>query len=605
MCRLGVLALLVTALPCAAQSHIEIDWAREIAPLAPIWASTHFDPARQIFEPAMRQNLLLLGAVPHRGLEFIKIHGLLDLVSAEGLDTENPRYDWSRLDAAMDLVRQCGMRHFFELMGNPSSFFDNWREDRKLRAWRRLVRDLAQRYLERYGRAEVESWYFATWNEPEAWKAEDFNNYYDACSEGLREANPRLRFGGPGTFVTLSPVLKSLLRHCDSGTNYFTREQGVRLDFVSVHEKAVKSRRDSDKNPDTKVIVSRSLEAVEYIRREHPRFRHLPFINDEADAQAGWYIPKTWRAGAYYPAIIAKILNQQLLELVDKEGVNYPMLEHCNAFIGDWAMQTMLALFGDPKSNDFVQVKKPVLNLYTMLSLLGDHRLRAPGEAMDNLGVLATRRGEDQMAVLFYHSADDPAARGSVAIQLRLRGVPFGKGMLTRYRIDDLQLHPYRLWQHLGSPETPTREQIATLRARQELALAAPLKEVTLTRGSLSLEFELPMPGVQLVLLSRKPLTGPATVKGLRIERFGSEILLLWNGLPSRVLRTYEVLLDGRRINVADTLDTAFLAPNRPGRYSVRALDYWGRKGKASDPVHNLEIKTSSSEGVRVGDMIR
>ena len=134
---------------------------------------------------------------------------------------------------------------------------------------------------------------------------------------------------------------------------------------------------------------------------------------------------------------------------------------------------------------------------------------------------------------------------------------------------------------------------------------SAPPKEVTLTRGSLSLEFELPMPGVQLVLLSRKPLTGPATVKGLRLERFGSEILLLWNGLPSRVLRTYEVLLDGRRINVADTLDTGFLAPDRPGRYSVRALDYWGRKGKASDPVHDLENKTSSPEGVRVGDMIR
>ena len=45
------------------------------------------------------------------------------------------------------------------------------------------------------------------------------------------------------------------------------------------------------------------------------------------------YLHKTWRAGAYSPAIIAKILNQQLLELVDKNGVNYPMLQHCNAFI--------------------------------------------------------------------------------------------------------------------------------------------------------------------------------------------------------------------------------------------------------------------------------
>jgi hypothetical protein len=263
------------------------------------------------------------------------------------------------------------------------------------------------------------------------------------------------------------------------------------------------------------------------------------------------------------------------------------MLEHCNAFIGDWATQTMLALFGDPRGNTFAQVKKPVLNLYTMLSLLGDHRLHTPGEAMDDLGVLATRRGEDQMAVLLYHCADDPAARGSVEIQLQLRGVPFDKGMLARYRIDDLQEHPYRLWQEMGSPESPTREQIASMRARQELALAGLPKEVAMTGGSLSLGLELPLPGVQLVLLSEKPLAGPDGVKGLRIEQFGSEILLLWSGLSSRVLRTYEVLLDGRRINATDSLDTAFLAPDQPGRYAVRALDYWGRRGMASDSVEH------------------
>ena len=97
--------------------------------------------------------------------------------------------------------------------------------------------------------------------------------------------------------VMISPVLKSMLCDCDTGVNYFAGERGVRLDFISVYEKAVKSRRDKDKNPETRVIVSRSMEAVEYIRREHPRFRNLPFIHHEAGAQAGWNIPKSWRAG--------------------------------------------------------------------------------------------------------------------------------------------------------------------------------------------------------------------------------------------------------------------------------------------------------------------
>lgn len=39
--------------------------------------------------------------------------------------------------------------------------------------------------------------------------------------------------------------------------------------------------------------------------------------------------------------------------------------------------------------------------------------------------------------------------------------------------------------------------------------------------------------------------------------------------------------------------DPAFLSPARPGRYSVRALDYWGRKGKASEAVQNSGVNRS------------
>lgn len=67
-----------------------------------------------------------------------------------------------------------------------------------------------------------------------------FLNYYDACSEGLRIASPMLRMGGPGdSFHPLprSPLCWSLLRHCANGTNFFTGEVGVRLDYISLHKK--------------------------------------------------------------------------------------------------------------------------------------------------------------------------------------------------------------------------------------------------------------------------------------------------------------------------------------------------------------------------------
>ena len=53
------------------------------------------------------------------------------------------------------------------------------------RHWKRLVRDLALHLIERYGRSEVETWYFETWNEPDVgwWTQGEaaFLRYYDAC----------------------------------------------------------------------------------------------------------------------------------------------------------------------------------------------------------------------------------------------------------------------------------------------------------------------------------------------------------------------------------------------------------------------------------------
>lgn len=67
-----------------------------------------------------------------------------------------------------------------------------------------------------------------------------FLNYYDACSEGLRAASSLLRFGGPGDSChsrPRSPYCWALLQHCHNGTNFFTGEKGVRIDYIALHKK--------------------------------------------------------------------------------------------------------------------------------------------------------------------------------------------------------------------------------------------------------------------------------------------------------------------------------------------------------------------------------
>lgn len=129
----------------------------------------------------------------------------------------------------------------------------------------------------RYGLEHVSKWNFETWNEPDhhdfdnvsmtlqggwAWGPMDlggvgsgplwprvwtlcpsrpgFLNYYDACSEGLRAASPALRLGGPGDAFHApphSPLSWGLLGHCNNGSNFFTGEVGVRLDYIALHKK--------------------------------------------------------------------------------------------------------------------------------------------------------------------------------------------------------------------------------------------------------------------------------------------------------------------------------------------------------------------------------
>jgi L-iduronidase len=476
--------------------------------------------------------------------------------------------------------------------------------------WRTLARDLARHLIDRYGRDEVRTWFFEVWNEPDNWDLETLCNYYDGCSEGLKEADPKLRWGGPGTWNTLFDLFKGLLKHCESEKNYFTGETGVRMDFISVHEKGIKRSDFYDGSPDVKEWIDRQIATLRYIRENHPRFARTLFINDEADLKSGWWHNYRYRDTAYFPAMICKYMSHVLRRITGPMGAE-TIMSNDNAFIGEWGKRSHVVRFGEPKK--FELVKKPVNAGMVMLSLLGDRQCEAQQpDLFSDVGAIASRRGDDQVAVLIYN-CNETATRekhddakwvleeyGTARVKLSLEGVPFREGMLAHYRIDKDHTNPYSVWKAMGEPKEPTADQLAKMRGVQELVELEEPRLVQAKNGRLTLEFDLPMPGVSLVLLSAKPAKAPAKVVGLRAERSPGllekdEILLVWKGVDSRVLRTYEVLYsespDGpfKRVNEGSLLCTAFLhvrdSQGKKGYYKLRAADYWGRAGQESDPV--------------------
>lgn len=611
--------------------HIFIDASRSMGALAPLWASMGFTPATLLMTDDMRQQLTYLGAIPRGGMRFERIHFLLELVDAD-FSGEAARFDFSRLEAGLDLLVHNGQRPVFEIMGNPNGQFSDFHDPLQLARWRAMVRDLILHLLARYGKAEVQRWIFESWNEPDIgwwpqWPHDTaaFNNYYDACAAGLEDAEAaagvQLTFGGAGTCRTLSQLFRDFVAHAESGANALTG-RAVRVDFISVHEKGVRAHKE-DLNPRTRAMIRHEIEAVDYLRAHCPRLARLPFMNNECDPQVGWKDHHTWHARPYYAAWVIKSLALHLALLADKLGIDYRLLSNDNGFLGEWGNRTLLARFGQAgwiedgqrghlerkgyeqrelRTPPFSMIKKPVFNAMTMLSYLGEERLTVElrGELTEpapdaELGALAARGADGSLAALVYYSRDRIMASGQQAVTVELNHLPFTRARLAHYRIDEAHGDPYALWEEAGAPALPEAGLLAAMRARAELELLEEPRSVDIEAGRLVVTFALPLQAASLLVLLPEPAALPdLVVSGLRAQVFdglhGREWLLRWEALPTRGLRTYQISrADAPQepftpLAMPELLCAAWMV-TQPGVYCVQAVDLWGRSGPQSDAI--------------------
>lgn len=599
LASLAALTLIAANAPAASPDEpamtVTVDCARTVAPLEMFWnaaGNTHSPRLRQYTVPVFQANLYLIGSAPHQGCLYQRSHNLLNYIAADGMETDNPRYDWSRFDFILDAMVHGGLRPWFELMGKPSPYFTDFHDDRQLAAWRRLVRDVAQHCIDRYGRQTVRSWFFETWNEPDLndgwdWDAEELMRYYDACAAGLADADEELRLGGLGTAENFHPWIRRLVEHCAADKSA-PEGKPPRLDFVSYHFKT-----------DAASQTDKALEVYNWLKANHPSMADIRIVNNEADSESGWRRLIEFRARPFHAAYIGRQVVYAQMRLRGPLGVDYH-LANDNSGLGEWTQRSQLAWLGDAER--FVLIKKPAHNATTLLSLLGDRQLQAdPSDPKDELTVLATRR-DGQVAILVVNGGHLERGQTGPAgkVRLKLSNLPFPQARVAHYRIDARHGDTYQLWLDLGSPEAPSAEQLDKLRAGHELTVMGPV--ATLEGRSAEFDLDLPNPAMHLVLLTAKPADPPAKVTGLFAQRYvglvdGSEdVLLRWTS-GDRLVRTYEVLYAGdpngpfERVNAGDLLCSGFVhrvpAGSR-GWYKVRAVDYWdvaGPESQATEPV--------------------
>ena len=146
--------------------------------------------------------------------------------------------------------------------------------------------------VEKYGKAEVESWYWEVWNEPDIgyWQGtpEEYHKLYDYSVDAVKRALSTARVGGPHSTgpgsERASKFLRDFLEHIVRGKNYATGKTGSPIDYIGFHAKG--SPRVVEGHVQMGISnqlrsVSRGFEIV----ASFPELKHLPIIIGESDPE--------------------------------------------------------------------------------------------------------------------------------------------------------------------------------------------------------------------------------------------------------------------------------------------------------------------------------
>ena len=122
---------------------------------------------------------------------------------------------------------------------------------------------------------------------------------------------------------------------------------------------------------------------------------------------------------------------------------------------------------------------------------------------VDALDAIATRNGASA-SVLLWNYADDDTAAAPSPVRLAVEGIPATahRALVEEYRIDADHSNAFTVWKQMGSPEDPTAEQMAQLKAAGQLQLIGSPRWVTVHAGKLDLDTEQPRESISLLRIS-------------------------------------------------------------------------------------------------------
>jgi xylan 1,4-beta-xylosidase len=181
------------------------------------------------------------------GYEFIRFHGIFsdDMMVYREDSAGNASYNWNYIDEIFNFFYDVNLKPFVEIgfmpealaskkQYNPFQWKANVSYPKSMKKWSSLVSAFIKHCIERYGKEEVEKWYFEIWSAPDIqdiyWfeSKESFFEFYKETYFAIKKICPELRVGSPGVLPSNNfEWFEDFLNYC--------RDNSIELDFASSH----------------------------------------------------------------------------------------------------------------------------------------------------------------------------------------------------------------------------------------------------------------------------------------------------------------------------------------------------------------------------------
>ena len=531
---------------------IAVDAAKPIGELKPIW---RFFGADEPNYATMKDGKKLLGELGELRPEevYFRAHNLL--CTGDGspalkwgstnIYTEDaqgrPGYDWRIVDNIFDTYRARGVRPYAQigfmpeaLSTTPQPYQHEWRPGasygkigtgwayppKDYAKWSELVYQWVKHCVDRYGRAEVEKWYWEVWNEPNGasyWHAtpEEFYKLHDYAVDAVRRALPTARVGGPDVAGSGGAFMTNFLKHVVSGKNYATGQTGTPTEFLSFHAKGSPTYVDGH----VRLGISNQLRTIDTgfgMIAAVPELKAKPIVIGESDPDgcAACVGPQLgYRNTTMYSSYTAASFARKHT-LADRHGVDL-------AGALTWAFEFEdQAFFAGQRTLANNGIDLPVMNVFRMFSKMSGQRLattstsEVPLDAIMRNGVRGapdvaalTSLDGKKLCALVWHYHDDDVTGPDAAVELALNHLPLrtGAAKITHFRIDANHSNAFTVWNTMRAANAtltaPSDAQYAQLVKAGQLETLEPASSVRVENGAATLKFALPRQGVSLLVL--------------------------------------------------------------------------------------------------------